>query len=69
MKKGITFNLHVSLEYGEGLTNEEDAIGDLYRALMEAKEAGHFNRQVIEIEFGDYSEVSPYTPWSSEEDE
>jgi hypothetical protein len=64
---GLTFHVPVSVEYDESLSTATEAIDDFYAALAEAEQSGHFNRTIIDVAFGEYVELSRYTPSLEEE--
>ncbi|MFF3665424.1 hypothetical protein [Microtetraspora malaysiensis] len=68
-RRGVTTNLAVSLYYDNTQTTQEEAIAELHRALDEAEKAGHFNRRLIEVVFGEDHDPEPFTPADADDDE
>jgi allophanate hydrolase subunit 1 len=61
-KQGVTTNLAVSVYYDDTQTTQEEAIAEMHRALAEADKAGHFERRLVEIAFGEDHDPEPFTP-------
>jgi hypothetical protein len=66
-RTGIRFHMRVSLAFDDACATAEAAVGDFYRMLEEAEQAGFMERQLIDISYGQATGRKAFTPLDGEE--